>query len=497
MVDGAGQNLSDAGRELLRKRLAARPAATPDSLPEPADEAVPLAPAQHRLWFIDRLTKGSLAYNVSAAYRLQGPLDVPALERALTYVLDRHEVLRTEVTVTEEGEPRLRTAFRAEDIRPTVHEVTEAQDPAAEAHRLAEQYSDTSFDLERGPLLRLWLAKLAEEDHVLGLAVHHILFDRDSLDILSREVSAAYRAFTTGAEPGLAPPAAQYADFAREQARTARSADLDRRAEVWRERLRGVPPVLELPADHERPGQPSYRAGQALVRVPSGVCGKLRALSSERGTTPFVVFLAAFHGLLGRLAAQEAVVVGCPFNGRSQVAQEGLIGFFVNSLPIPGDLRDDPPFTDLVDRVREQVLAAYDDQHVPFDRIVKAVDPPRDMSRNPLVQVWFDLADGGPGGTAPPLALPGVTVSYFTEGRARTRFDAELHLGTAPDGAVTGRLLYARDLFEQKTAESFCGYYTHFLQAVAAQPGTRVSQVPILSPDQLSGLLESWAVAGE
>ncbi|MGI5346815.1 condensation domain-containing protein [Streptomyces sp. CA-250714] len=458
---------------------------------------MPLAPAQHRLWFIDRLTKGSLAYNVSAAYRLQGPLDVPALERALTYVLHRHEVLRTQVTVTEEGEPRLRTAFRAEDIRPATHDVTASQDPAAEARRLAEQYSDTAFDLERGPLLRLWLAKLAEQDHVLGLTVHHILFDRDSLDILSREVSAAHRAFVAGSEPGLAPPAAQYADFAREQARSAGSADLDRRAGAWRERLRGVPPVLELPADHERPAQPSYRAGQAPVRVAPDVCAKLRALSSEHGTTPFVVFLAAFHGLLGRLAAQEAVLVGCPFNGRSRVAQEGLIGFFVNSLPILGDLRGDPPFTELVDRVREQVLAAYDDQHVPFDRIVKAVDPPRDLSRNPLVQVWFDLADGGPGGTAPPLALPQITVSYLTEGRTRTRFDAELHLGTASDGGVTGRLLYARDLFEEQTAESFCGYYTHFLEAAAAQPDTRVSRIPVLSPDQLSGLLDDWAVAGE
>ncbi|MFI7241468.1 condensation domain-containing protein [Streptomyces qinglanensis] len=504
-MDGTGSGLSAAGKELLSRRLTPRAAAGssgtgPDTArPAPAEPGgpAPLAPAQHRLWFIDRLTRGSVAYNVSAAYRLTGPLDTAALTEALAYVVQRHEVLRSQVTVTEQGDPRLRAAFTAADIPPAVHDVTASPDPVAEAHRLTEHYADTRFELERGPLLRLWLAELGERDHVLGLVVHHILFDRDSLDIFSRELSAAYRAAAGGAAPDLVPLAAQYADFAREQARATGGPGLDGRAEVWKARLGGVPPVLELPADHERPGRPSYRAGQVPVHVPPEVAGRLRELGQEHGATAFVVFLAAFQGLLGRLAAQEALLVGCPFNGRSRVAEEGLIGFFVNSLPIVGELRGDPCFTTLLDRTREHVLAAHDDQHVPFDRIVGAVDPPRDLSRNPLVQVWFDLADGGPGGTAPPLSLPGVRSSYFGEGRPRTRFDAELHLGTAPDGAVTGRLLYARDLFGHQTAESFAGYYTHFLAEVARRPAARLSQVPVMSADQVHTLLEDWAVAGE
>ncbi len=521
MVDASAENLSDAGRELLRRRLAARAATAratagatgPAASAQPATGPVPLAPAQHRLWFIDRLGAGNLAYNVSAAYRLDGPLDTAALERALALVVERHEILRSRVTTTAEGEPLLRTAFSAADIPPAVHDLTNTQDaedaedavdPEAAAARLAERYADTAFDLAAGPLLKPWLARLGEHRHILGLTVHHILFDRDSLDIFSRELSTAYAAFAgeTGTPEGpesaspLPPLPAQYADFAREQAAAADAPDLARRTAAWRERLRGVPPVLELPGDHERPARPSYRAGEAPVHLPADAAEKLRALSRERGTTPFVVFLAAFQGLLGRLTAEESLVVGCPFNGRTRVAHEGLIGFFVNSLPVVGDLTGDPAFTRLVDRTREATLAAYDDQDVPFDRIVKAVDPPRDLSRNPLVQVWFDLADGGPGGTAPPLELTGVETAYFGEGRARTRFDAELHLGTGADGAVTGRLLYARDLFEQGTAESFCSYYTHFLHAVADDPEQRLSRVPILSGDQLTELLDGWAVAG-
>ncbi|WP_158857501.1 condensation domain-containing protein [Streptomyces sp. NRRL B-1347] len=488
-------NLSDAARRLMELRLAGLSAPVSKER-DPRPERPPLAPAQRRLWFIHQLTQGSLAYNVPTAYRLRGPLDTEALERAVHLVVRRHEVLRTCYPADEHGEPFQRVLDADAGPRTPVarHDLTSAADPVAEALRIAGSEADHRFRLDAEGPLRLWLATLGPDDHVLGIVVHHIAFDRESLAILAGELSAAYRAEATAGTPELPPLDAQYADFALWQTGLTGTQEYERELGYWRETLGRLAPVLELPADHQRPKEPTYRAGEAAIHIDAETADRLRALSTERGASLFMTCLAAFQGLLSRYTAETALAVGCPVNGRAKVAYEGLIGFFANSLPIGVHLDDDPAFAAMVDRTRESLLSAHAHQNVPFDRIVRELSPVRDLSRNPLVQVWFDLDAGDTGTAADLLALPGVRSEYFTEGRVRTRFDAEMHLGERADGTITGRLLYAQDLFAAETANGLCEHYANFLAAVAADPGLRLSRVPLFSARQRSTLLDDWSV---
>ncbi|MFD4607409.1 condensation domain-containing protein [Streptomyces sp. NPDC058440] len=492
-------DLSDAARALMERRLAGL-AAPAQEAPALRPERPPLAPGQRRLWFIHQLSRDSLAYNVPTAYRLRGRLDAEALDRAVRHVVRRHEVLRTCYPADEDGEPfqRVLEADTADGRTLVVrHDLGSVPDPVAEALRLAGEEADHRFSLDSEGPLRVWLARLGQDDHVLGIVVHHIAFDRESLAILATEISAAYRAETAAEKPGLPPIEVQYADFAAWQRGLTDTAEYDRALGFWRDTLRSLAHVLELPADHERPKEPTYEAGEAAIRIEAETADRLRALSAERGASLFMTCLAAFQGLLSRYTGVPDLAVGCPVNGRVKVAYEGLIGFFANSLPIGVRLGDDPPFRSMVDRAREALLSAHAHQSVPFDRIVRELSPLRDISRNPLVQVWFDLDAGGTGTATDLLDLPGVSAEYFAEGRVRTRFDAEMHLGDRADGTITGRLLYARDLFEVATAESFCEHYTNFLTAVAADPELRLSRVPIFSARQLSTLLDDWSAGGD
>ncbi|MFI1972214.1 condensation domain-containing protein [Streptomyces cinnamoneus] len=479
----------------MERRLAGLSAPLRET-PAPRPERPPLAPAQRRLWFIHALTRGGLAYNVPTAYRLRGPLDAEALERAVRLVVRRHAVLRTCYPADEDGEPFQRV-LDADAYGPTPvarHDLGSAPDPVAAALRLAGEEADHRFRLDAEGPLRVWLARLGPDDYMLGIVVHHIAFDRESLAILAGELSAAYRAEAGAGAPGLPPLEAQYADFALWQSGLTGTAEYERELGFWRENLRDLAPVLELPADHARPKEPTYRAGEAAILVEAETADRLRALSAEHGATLFMTCRAAFQGLLSRYTGVPDLAVGCPVNGRMRVAYEGLIGFFANSLPIGVRLGDDPAFGTMVDRAREALLSAHAHQNVPFDRIVRELSPHRDLSRNPLVQVWFDLDAGDTGTAADLLDLPGVSAEYFAEGRVRTRFDAEMHLGERADGTVTGRLLYAQDLFEAATADAFCEHYTSFLAAVAGDPGLRLSRVPLFSARQRSTLLDDWSV---
>lgn len=486
-------DLSESGRALLERRLAGLGAAAPGAEASRPGR-IPLAPAQRRLWFIDQLTRGGLAYNVPTAYRLRGPLDVEALERAFRQVVRRHEVLRTCYPADAAGEPYgvVLDAADTPDLLVS-HDLTTAADPVAEAERLAREAADHRFRLDGQAPVRAWLARLGPDDHVFGVVVHHIAFDRESLALLAAEVSTAYRRLRSPEEPALPELPVQYADFAVWQTEHTEGERFERDVAYWRRTLSDVPPVLELPADHERPAEPTYRAGEVPVLVPAATADALRALSADRGATLFMTCLAAFQGLLSRYTGLTALAVGSPVNGRARVAHEQLIGFFANSLPVSTTLADDPPFTTLVDRAKDALLEAHAHQNVPFDRIVQELAPVRDLSRNPLVQVWFDLDAGGTGSAADLLRLPHVAATYFAEGRVRTRFDVELHLRETSDGTLAGRLLYARDLYEPETAQALCRHYANLLESVSADPARRLSQASLFSADELSTLLGDWS----
>jgi condensation domain-containing protein len=477
-------DLSAGARELLKRRLGGTTAAAFPSGPRPARP--PLSFGQRRLWFLHRLTTAKTAYNTPASFRLRGRLDTVALLAAMNLVIVRHEALRTRFGVAD-GEP-----FQiVDDPAPLTLPITAAPTEAAAAE-LVRADAGTEFDLADGPLFRARLVRLTADDHVLSVVVHHTVFDRASLEIWLGEVATGYAALSAGHQPDLAALPAQYADFATWQRNELTDDVLNGHLAFWRDQLAGVPFVLDLPTDRPRPALPSGRAGYVDLQVPADTVSGLRALAKSRGTTLFVVALAAYQAVLGRHAGADELVVGCPATGRTRVALEPLIGFFVNSLPVRADLRGDPPVAVLVDRARDALLGAHEHQDVPFDRVVEELGPPRDLSRNPLFQVWFDLVSGDEQGVP---GLPGLRVEPFDPGQVRTRFDMELHLLETNDGTVTGRLQYAQDLFDEDTATAFAVHYRTFLQEVGRDPALRLSGAEIFPAEELRRILRDWGTA--
>jgi hypothetical protein len=500
-VSEATRVLSAEGERLLALRLSGA-TATRSAPPAPRPAAstggrAPLSLDQQRLWFIDQATPGLLAYNVNAAYRLRGHLDTGALRAALRFVVNRHEVLRARFIVHDQEPFQVTTDVPAELL--TVADLSQADDPLAAAAEYGRSRVNTPFQLDSGPLFRAWLARIGPDDHVLGIVVHHTVFDRESLEVWAAEVSTAYAALRSGRRPALAPLAAQYADYAAWQRRQAAGADLRRQFGYWRHALRGVPVVIDLPTDRPRPARPTYRAGVVPVALAADRTRGLHALAARYRTTLLTVTLAAFQGLLLRYCPlAPAVVTGGPVNGRGRVEFEGLIGFFTRSLPVVGTRAaggdPDPAFTALVEQARDAFLAAHAHQDLPLEQIVRLVAPPRDLACNPLFQVWFDLVVRGPAASAG-LALPGLAVTEFDTDLARTRFDLELHLEQEQSGALGGRLLYAADLFDEATAAALARHYEHFLAAVAQRPGTALSAVPLTGDQERDTIVHEWGVA--
>lgn len=467
--------IARAREELIRRRLAQ---GRRELRPPPRGEHAPLSFAQERLWFLDQLWPDRPAYVVPAAYRIRGRLDVPALERAVAAVLDRHEALRTFFpTVAGKPHQRVRTAVPGL----TVSDLSGADDPVAAARALADAQAGLAFDLSEGPLVRTELLRLGPDDHVLLVTVHHIVFDGMSLDRFAAEVSGAYK----GSELPDLP--LQYRDFAVLQRDHLDEDRLERHLAHWRERLAGVPLVLELPTDRPRPDSPSFAGAVIPIEVPAEVTSALRKMAREHSCGLHPVALAAYHALLARHTAATGVVVGTTIAGRLRIEVENLLGFFVNTVPIYGEMADDPPFAELVRRVHEAAVEAQEHQELPFEKLVEELTPSRDLARLPLVQVLFNLVTGLNYAT---LVLPGAEVTDFSAPAGTVRFELELHLLDDGD-ALTGELIYATDLFDRDTARRFAQQYLNFLDAVCHDPDQSVSLVPITTAEELR-LVEQW-----
>ncbi len=434
----------------------------------------PLSFAQGRLWFLDQLGAGA-AYNIPVTLRLSGSLDAGALEASLVDVAGRHDVLRASFPAVD-GQPTLR-------IAPTADVPFEVRDLAtiapaereAEARRLAGEAAFTPFDLGRGPLMRATLLRLAADDAVLCLTLHHIVADGWSLGVLVRELGEAYAARVAGRAPEWRALPIQYPDFAAWQRDWLQGETLERQLGYWRERLAGDLPRLELPTDRPRPAVQGFRGAMHVAPLPRSTADGVRALTEEAGATPFMVLLAAFKALLLRYTGQDDVVIGTPIANRNRAEVEGLIGFFVNSLVLRTDLSGDPTFRELVTRVRETTLAAYDRQDLPFERLVEELQPDRVLSRNPLFQVVFAVQNVGIGA----IELPGVRLSLFPRAATATRFDLEVHVWESA-GEIALQLFYDADLFEPSTIERLASHYALLLEAAAARPDARLSSLPLM-----------------
>src|SRR5262245_7244222 len=354
----------------------------------------PLSFAQRRLWFLDQLNPGNAAYHIPGAVRLEGRLDLKALESAINEIVRRHEALRTRFEV-ENGEPR-QVIDEWELRRLEVRDLTglQPEERAEEAKRIAAEEAETRFDLKHGPLLRVKLLALAADDHVLLYTMHHIISDEWSIGILTGELGALYRAYSAGERSPLAELPIQYADFAIWQRERLQGAALEKELAYWRRQLAGMED-LELPADHPRPAVRSYRGASQPLAVKRELAEKLMELSRREGATLFMVLMAAFKALLMRYTGQEDIVIGTLIANRTRKEVEGLIGFFVNTLAMRTDLSGNPSFRELIGREREVALGAYARQEVPFEKLVEEINPERDLSRAPLFQAVMTLQSSG------------------------------------------------------------------------------------------------------
>ncbi|MET0396749.1 MAG: amino acid adenylation domain-containing protein, partial [Longimicrobiaceae bacterium] len=465
----------------------------PPVVPVPRDAPLPLSFAQQRLWVVDRIEPGSAAYNMPFALRLRGALDTAALRGSVDALAARHETLRT--------------TFAARDGRPVqvVHPPARVPLPVVElralpagarereAERLAAGEALRPFDLERGPLLRSTLLRLDHDDHVLCFTLHHVVTDGWSMQLLVREVSALYGALARGEAPVLPELAVQYADYAVWQRAWLQGGVLEAQIDFWREKLRGAPPLLEIPTDRPRAAGQSPRAGTHAVLLPPAVAGGLREMSRREGTTLFMTVLAAWQALLARWSGQDDVVVGTPVAGRTRRETEGLIGFFVNMLALRADLSGDPAWSAMLGRVRAAALAAFDHQELPFERLVEELSVERSLAHAPVFQATFALhrAAAGDGG----LSLGGVALSPFGEGERVARFDLDLAL--ADDGdSLGGALIFRAALFEAATMERLAGHLEAMLEAMVAEPRRRLSEVSLLRGGERARVLEAWNDSG-
>ncbi|MBB4636050.1 non-ribosomal peptide synthetase [Longimicrobium terrae] len=456
------------------------------------EERIPLSFAQQRLWFLEQLGDLGSTYHLAKRLRLQGPLNRAALGGALDGIVARHEVLRTTFAQVD-GVPEQRIApVEAGGFRLEEHDLSglAEADAREELGRLTFQEARARFDLEHGPLVRGRLVRLAEDDHVLLVTMHHVVSDGWSTGVFFGELSALYAAHANGTEANLPELPVQYADFAAWQRRWVEGDVLRRQADYWTQTLRGAPELLEVPADRARPAEIDHTGARVDMALDPDLTAELKALSRRHGATLYMTLLAAWGVVLARLAGAEDVVVGTPSAGRGRPEIERLIGFFVNTLAVRMDLSGAPTVAQFLGRVKDRVLDAQQHQDIPFEQVVERVDPVRSLSHHPLFQALFawqntSQGDGGPG-------LPGLSVKGMGGDRLTTaKLDLSLSMWESED-RIVGGITYATALFDRETVERYTGYLRRVLEQMAADDGQRVDQLTLMPAEERVRVLEEW-----
>ncbi|MDZ7333004.1 MAG: amino acid adenylation domain-containing protein [candidate division KSB1 bacterium] len=443
--------------------------------------------SQQRLWFIDQLQPGNPIYNIPSAFRLEGELNVRALERSLNEVIARHEVLRTSF-LNLNGEPVQIVAPKLQLKLPVI-DLTELSPHEAEARVLilARQEAQRPFDLKRPPLMRVTLIKLNAREHIALLTLHHIIADGWSMGILIRELATLYQAFSNGRPSPLAPLKLQYADFARWQKEYLQGETLERQLRYWKEKLGIDPAVLELPTDFPRPAQLSFEGASLPVELPKELVAELHRLGRQANVTLFMTLLAGFQTLLHRYTGQDEISVGSPIANRTRKETEDLIGFFVNTLVFHTDLSGDPSFNELLARVKETTLGAYAHQDVPFEKLVEVLQPQRNLSHTPLFQVMLVLQNT----PNKPIQLPNLTLRPLLFDRGVAQFDLSLNVGEV-DGAIKGMVEFNTRLFLPDTIHRMMEHFKILLQSAVEHPELPISLLSMLSAAEREHILVDW-----
>lgn len=450
---------------------------------------LPASFAQQRLWFLDQLTPGKATYNIPIALHIRGSVDVELLVETLATLVRRHETLRTRF-ITVEGNPQAVIEEQVEVQMPVVDLTGELEAVQAEAQaiRLAREEAEQCFDLKQAPLFRGKLLRLGAHDHVLLFTLHHIICDAWSTGVLVEEVSIVYDALSAGRTSPLPELEVQYADYSVWQQQCLKAGLLEGQLSYWKKQLAGNS-VLMLPADRPRPTVQTGRGAICEFEIDAGLTQKLKKLGEEQGASLFMVLLAAFQTLLYRYSTQEDISVGTAVAGRNSSATEKLIGFFVNTLVLRVDLSAKPAFTELLQRTKETTLEAYAHQGLPFEKLVEALSPERNLGSTPLFQAMIVLQNAPEAelrlGTAQLRPFNGVH-------NGTSKFDLLLQFGEDASGRLASSLEYSTDLFEPATIERMANHYRILLSAIVSQPRESIAVLPLLTADERNQVIEEW-----
>ncbi|MBX9621983.1 MAG: amino acid adenylation domain-containing protein, partial [Alphaproteobacteria bacterium] len=458
----------------------------PPIVPMERPESIPLSFAQERLWFLDQFLPNSPLYNIPVALKLKGHLHIESLEMAFNSLISRHESLRT-IFKAENG-------IAAQVILPPFSlslspvDYSNAEDPQAKVMAVAQEEAITPFVLSQGSLFRVHLLRLAEEEHVLLFTSHHIIFDGWSFEIFFKELSTLYCLALEKQELILPPLPLQYADFTLWQRQWLQGNVLDQQLSYWKQQLAGIPDLLELPADKPRPKELSYAGGVHITSFSKELQEQLHTLAQEHQASLFMTLLAIFQVLLTRYTGQKDIVVGSPIAGRQYKEIEGLLGFFVNTLALRTTFQRHETFSDVLKKVKETTLQAYQHQDVPFEQLVDHLKIERVTNRNPLFQVELSVESTT---KLPPSFLNGIEVKQIQSNTSWSRFDLRVLILDSQDGLAV-YLEYAKDLFYEETIKKIATHFELLIKDILKDPNKKISEYSFLTPQEEEQLLITW-----
>ena len=450
------------------------------------NKSVELSFAQKRLWFLDKLIGPSAVYNIGRLLRVNGALNIEALRSSINEIVRRHEVLRS-YFYDHEGEPVQQISNCLTIDLPIINLLhLPEEEREAEAIRLEREEGEQPFDLETGPLIRTTLIQLEENQYLLLLTIHHIVFDGWSSTVFDRELSHFYNAEMSGAKSPLAELSMQYPQFAATQNTQMIAGTLEKEIAYWIDQLSNLP-VLNIPTDRPRPSKSSQKGSVQRLRLPLDLSSRLEALRRKKQTTPFIMLLAVFNVLLQRYTDQKEIVVGCPIAGRTGIKTEQMIGFFVNSLTMRTDLSGNPGFSTVLARTSKTVLGAFSNQEAPFERLVEELEPERELGRNPLFQVMFVFQDM----PEDELILSGLKVEELSREVTTSVFDLTLS-AQIRQGTLDLKINYRTDLFDEVTIQRMLGHYRRLLEGIIGDSDQAISLIPLLTKVEEQCLLVEW-----
>ncbi|NEO23277.1 MULTISPECIES: non-ribosomal peptide synthetase [unclassified Moorena] len=482
--------LSPAKRKLLEHQLKQNLKNTnyqPTITPRENPQSIPLSFSEERMWILDRLEPGNPAYNRPTNIRLTGSLNVEALERAINEIVGRHEVFRTSF-IAVDGQP-IQAIASSLTVKLLIIELSHlpSNEREIEVERIAVEETQQRFDLSKLPLIQAKLLRLSEEENILLLTIHHIIFDGWSAGVLLKELAVNYEAFATGKSSPLPPLPIQYADFAIWQRQRLQGEKLESQLAYWKKQLGGSLPVLELPTDRPRRPVQTFQGAKQNLLLPQNLSNSLKELSLRAGVTLFMTLLAAFQILLYRYTGEEDIIVGTPIAGRDRIEIEQLIGVFINTLVLRTQLNGNFTFSELLAQVREVALGAYAHQDIPFEKLVEELQPERDLSHTPIFQVLFQLRNL----PSEVVEVQGLKFQDFQFDRGITQFDLTLDIVDRTEGLCCV-FEYNRDLFDGSTIERMAGHFQTLLSGIVANQEQRISQLPLLSEAERHQLLVEW-----